>query len=108
MKRLTLAAVLTLAACAPVDAPREAIPPPPVVKPSPPPPPAPPEPIDYCGAKELEYLIGQHRSQIPVPLDPSSRRVTCTTCPATMDYSPYRVNILYDQVTGVIKEVKCG
>ncbi|MFN5618247.1 MAG: I78 family peptidase inhibitor [Brevundimonas sp.] len=35
-------------------------------------------------------------------------RVTCTTCPVTMDYNPGRLNILYDRDTGVVREVKCG
>ena len=101
------ALVFALTACVPVEAP--APPPPPLVAPAPPPPPPPPpEPPDYCGAKSLQYLVGQHRTKIPVPVNPSARRVTCTTCPVTMDYSPYRLNILYDQATGIIKEVKCG
>ena len=88
------ALTFVLAACAPVTPPA--------------PPPPPPEPPDYCGAKSLQYLVGQHRTKIPVPVNPSARRVTCTTCPVTMDYSPYRLNILYDRATDIIKEVKCG
>lgn len=103
--RLSLLA-LALAACAPVQAP---VPPPPPIAPAPPPPPPPPpEPPDYCGAKSLQYLVGKHRTEIPVPINPSMRRVACTTCPVTMDYSPYRLNIFYEQSTGIIKEVKCG
>lgn len=108
MRRWAWTAVVVLAACAPVDAPRQDRTSPPAVSLPPPPPPPPPEPPDYCGARALEYLIGQHRSQIPVPIDLSSRRVTCTTCPVTQDYSPYRVNILFDQDTGIVQEVKCG
>lgn len=61
-----------------------------------------------CEAKALQHLVGKSRSEIPVPLDPSKRRVTCTTCPMTMDYRFDRVNILFDKVTGIIKEVRCG
>lgn len=104
--RLSLLA-LAVAACVPVEAPAPP-PPPPVAPAPPPPPPPPPEPPDYCGAKPLQYLVGRHRREIPVPVNPSMRRVTCTTCPVTMDYSPYRQNILYEQSTGIIKEVKCG
>ena len=43
-----------------------------------------------------------------MPVDPTKRRVTCTTCPVTTDYSPERLNILFDAETGIIKEVKCG
>jgi len=35
-------------------------------------------------------------------------RVLCTTCAATMDYRENRVNFVYDEATGVIREVKCG
>ncbi|HYG27604.1 MAG TPA: peptidase inhibitor I78 [Caulobacteraceae bacterium] len=99
--------LLAAASCAPLEAPRElpAGPPPAAVTP---PPPVVNLPPDYCGARELQHLIGQHRSQIPVPLHPSSRRVTCTTCPVTEDYSPYRLNIFYDRGTDIIKEVRCG
>jgi hypothetical protein len=69
---------------------------------------APVAPPDQCSARDLQYLIGKPRSEIPVPADPSRRRVTCTTCPVTMDYSPTRLNILFDAQTGIIKEVKCG
>ena len=104
MKRLVLLALLA-AACVPVEAPREV--PPPVAVAPPPPLPLPP-PRDSCNSQELQYLVGKHRTSIPIPVDPSRRRVTCTTCPMTMDYSPVRLNILFDQTTGIIKEVKCG
>ncbi|HEX6866604.1 MAG TPA: I78 family peptidase inhibitor [Caulobacteraceae bacterium] len=108
MKRAALAALLVATACVPVEAPREIPVMPPIAPAPPPPPPPPPEPPDYCGAKPLQYLVGKHRTEIPVPVNPSTRRVTCTTCPVTMDYSAYRLNIFYEQSTGIIKEVKCG
>lgn len=103
MRQLRVFALLAVVACAPVEPPPPPPPAPIVVAPPPP-----PEPPDYCGARELQSLVGQHRTQIPVPVDPSRRRVTCTTCPVTMDYSAQRLNIFYDQTTGIIKEVKCG
>jgi len=110
MKRLGLLAALTLVACVQVEAPRET-PVTPIVDPAPPPapPPPPPEPVrDSCRSDELQYLIGRHKNEIPVPVNPALRRVACTTCPVTMDYNPQRLNIFFDQVTGIIKEVKCG
>ncbi|HEX7799602.1 MAG TPA: proteinase inhibitor i78, partial [Asticcacaulis sp.] len=34
---------------------------------------------DQCGAQPLQYLVGRPRTDIPVPLDPSTRRVVCST-----------------------------
>lgn len=106
--RMTLAAVglMSLFACAtPEPAPAPAPPPPPKAEAPPPPPPA---PRDTCGAKDLAYLVGRPKSEIPIPVDPTKRRVACTTCPVTMDYRADRLNIFFDAETGVIKEVKCG
>jgi hypothetical protein len=111
---LVLVASLGLRACAPQDAaPVKPAPTAPTAKPaSQSPKPAKPvasrDPDDMCEAKSLQYLVGKSRSDIPVPLDPSKRRVTCTTCPMTMDFRFDRVNILFDKVTGIIKEVRCG
>ncbi len=61
-----------------------------------------------CEAPSLTYLIGKPRTNIPVPVDPSKRRVSCTTCPVTEDYRPERTDILFDQTTGLVTAVKCG
>jgi len=86
--------------------------PPPVAKAPAPKAPAPktsrPDPSDTCGARELQYLVGRPKTEIPVPVNPKNRRVTCTTCPITLDFSPQRVNILFDQATGIVREVRCG
>lgn len=63
---------------------------------------------DACGASAHAYLVGKNRSEIPIPVDPSLRRVSCSTCPVTMDFNPRRLNIIYDQNSGVITQVKCG
>lgn len=63
---------------------------------------------DLCRAAGVRHLVGRPRTEIPVPVDVINRRVTCTACPITEDYSPYRLNIFFDQETGIIQEVRCG
>jgi hypothetical protein len=65
-------------------------------------------PADQCGALRLQHLVGRPRTEIPVPVDVSSRRVTCTECPLTEDYSAGRLNILFDRDTGLVERVYCG
>ncbi len=59
-------------------------------------------------AKALAWLVGKPRTEIPIPNDPRKRRVTCTSCPVTMDYRADRLNILFNADTAVVQEVKCG
>jgi hypothetical protein len=121
MKRVAILILmaLTVSACGPdtpePQAPPQVTTPPPVQqserprpRPRPQPAPARNEPRDMCGAKPLQYLVGKPRSEIPVPVNVSNRRVTCTTCPVTMDFREDRLNIFFDADTGIIKEVKCG
>jgi hypothetical protein len=118
---LTVAAVLAACESAPTPAPATtAVSSPPVVTaPPPPPPPAvaagpislpPPGPVsrDTCGADLLQGLIGRPRTEIPVPVDPSKRRVVCTNCPRTMDLRPDRQTIEYNPENGAVTSVTCG
>ena len=66
------------------------------------------DPTDLCHAKPLQWLVGRDRSEIPVPVDLTNRRVACTTCPRTEAHSPYLLNILYDAGTNRVTEVSCG
>ena len=105
---VSILGLMALFACAtPEPEPAPAPPPPPPKVEAPAPMPA-EEPKDSCGARPLQYLVGKPKSEIPVPVDPTSRRVTCTSCPVTQDYRPDRLNIFFDAETGIIKEVKCG
>lgn len=65
-------------------------------------------PEDLCKAADFQYLVGRSKAEIPVPVEVVSRRVVCTTCPVTMDFSPYRLNIFYNQQTGIVEQVRCG
>jgi len=88
------AAGLLAAACAPVD---------------PGPMPMPPEDgPSQCRADQYQRFVGRHRSELPPEPPGATWRVTCTTCPVTMDYNPNRLNIFYEQSSGIIREVKCG
>lgn len=91
-------AALAVSACAPY---------PPPYPPGPPGPP-PPHGEDMCRAYEYRGLIGRHRSEIPRQPPGATWRVTCLGCPVTMDYNPRRLNIFYDERTGIVREVNCG
>ena len=93
---LALAATaLLVASCAPVDA-GDLVPMPPEDSPS------------RCKADQYQRYVGRNRSELPPRPADELWRVTCTTCPVTMDYNPRRLNILFEEATGVIREVKCG
>lgn len=92
---ISLAAIGLLAACAPMEGDGTG-PMPPMDGPQ------------ACKADQYQRFVGTNRSQLPQTPAGETWRVTCTTCPMTMDYNPNRLNILYDQATGVIREVKCG
>ena len=68
----------------------------------------PPTTDDQCRASEYQSLIGQSRTQIPEAPAGATWRVNCTRCPVTMDHRPDRLNILFDQQTGLVEDVKCG
>jgi hypothetical protein len=64
--------------------------------------------VDLCRAGELQWLVGKPKTEIPVPVDVVNRRVACTTCPITEDYSPYRLNIFFSERTDIVEQVRCG
>ncbi len=61
-----------------------------------------------CHADRYQYLVGRNRSEIPQTPAGASWRVACTTCPVTMDYRGDRMNIFYNERTGIIEQVRCG
>lgn len=67
-----------------------------------------PQPVDECRAGDFQHLVGQPRTQIPVPVNPALQRVACTTCAITMDFHPRRLNFFFDASTGIVREVRCG
>jgi len=83
---------------------------PPVERPPAPAPQAEYKPMadDQCGAAALQYLVGKPRTDIPVPLNPSSRRVVCSSCIVTQEFRSDRQTITFDSDSGLITSVKCG
>lgn len=67
----------------------------------------PPSGPDTCNAAANQSLIGRHIGAVTFPAD-ANIRVACTTCMVTQDYRPDRMNIRFDEETGVIEEVSCG
>lgn len=60
-----------------------------------------------CDAAAARSLIGSHVGA--VDFAPGANvRIVCTTCPVTYDLRPDRLNIRFDQATGIIKSVDCG
>lgn len=86
---LLTAGTLAIAACAPVDAP------------------GPGGGPQRCDAAASRSLIGSHVGAVSFPAG-ADVRVVCTTCPTTRDYRPDRLNVRFNQATGVIESVDCG
>lgn len=80
---------LTLAACAPVEAPGQT--------------PAP----QRCDAAAAQSLVGSHVGAVDFQAG-ANVRIVCTTCPTTKDLRPDRLNIRFNQATGIIERVDCG
>jgi hypothetical protein len=68
----------------------------------------PPDSAASCEAASLAWLVGKPKSAIPVPVNPSLRRVYCSSCLVTLDYLPGRTDIVFDTETGIVIQVKCG
>jgi hypothetical protein len=104
---MVLGAALTLGAAQPAAVPEATPAQTPVASAVPPaaPPAATP---DQCGAKELQYLVGRPKIEIPIPIEPGRRRVICTTCPRMEDIRPDRQTIIFDQTTSLVTAVTCN
>lgn len=66
------------------------------------------EPIPQrCDAEAARSLIGSHVGAVSFPAG-ANVRVVCTTCPTTKDLRPDRLNVRFDQASGIIRSVDCG
>lgn len=73
---------------------------------TPPAPAGPPAP-KQCDAPAAQSLVGAHVGAVDFASG-ANVRIVCTTCATTRDYRPDRLNIRFDQQTGIIKSVDCG
>lgn len=69
--------------------------------------PAPDGMPDTCGAAASRDLIGRNVAAVSFPSD-ANVRVACTTCAVTLDYNPGRMNVFFDQNSGIIERITCG
>lgn len=66
------------------------------------------EPIPRrCNAEASQSLVGSHVGAVSFPAG-ANVRIVCTTCPTTRDLRPDRLNIRFNQATGIIERVDCG
>ena len=72
-----------------------------------PPAPAKPSGPRQCDASAAQSLIGSHVGAVDFAAG-ANVRIVCTTCATTRDYRPDRLNVRFDQQTGIIEKVDCG
>ncbi len=60
-----------------------------------------------CDAQASKALVGSHRGAVDFAPGANVRFV-CTTCSATQDYDANRLNVRFDEATGIIRSVDCG
>ena len=63
---------------------------------------------DTCGASTYATWLGQEYGRVPPAPAGKVVRVVCSTCPMTMDFSAERLNIIYDEKTGLVTRLSCG
>ena len=64
--------------------------------------------LRQCKADQYQRYVGRNRSELPAQPAGETWRVSCSTCAVTMDFNAQRMNIVFDQATGVIQRVNCG
>ena len=59
-----------------------------------------------CDAAASQSLIGSHVGA--VDFAPGANVRVCTTCATTRDYRADRLNVRFNEQTGIIEKVDCG
>ena len=60
-----------------------------------------------CDAAASQSLIGSHVGAVDFAAG-ANVRIVCTTCATTRDYRADRLNLRFDEQTGIIEKVDCG
>ena len=60
-----------------------------------------------CDAAGARSLIGSHVGAVDFAAG-SNVRIVCTTCATTRDYRADRLNVRFNEQTGIIESVDCG
>lgn len=63
---------------------------------------------DTCGMKNYNWIVGEDYKRMPVAPAGKVIRIVCSTCPMTMDYNESRLNVIYEESTGVVSRLNCG
>lgn len=63
---------------------------------------------DLCRASQYADLVGKTKADVPEQPEGATWRITCDSCPVTMDFRPDRLNIFFNETSGVITKVSCG
>ena len=72
-------------------------------------PPREPQPVQpkRCDAQAARSLVGSHVGAVDFAAG-ANVRIVCTTCASTEDHRPDRLNVRFDEATGIIRSVDCG
>ena len=60
-----------------------------------------------CDASASRSLVGSHVGAVDFAAG-ANVRIVCTTCATTRDYRADRLNVRFNQSTGIIERVDCG
>ena len=60
-----------------------------------------------CDAAAARSLIGSHVGAVDFAAG-ANVRIVCTTCATTRDYRADRLNVRFNEQTGIIERVDCG
>ena len=63
---------------------------------------------DSCGASTYSVWVCQEHTKLPAAPAGKVVRVVCSTCPMTMDFNAERLNVFYDEKTGLVTRLGCG